>query len=388
MQCLLRADPSADVTVTVVVRFLQLQRRRTERYDEGRFVDGPELRVDGERWFAWDEAVEVEHHGTAQLGVEESWPVTADAGDDAELIMDVTGAPGGRLVRERWPLAATLTIASEALPGALHRLTVSVENVVASAGLDRDEVLRRSLIGTHLILAVAGPADFVSVLDPPQDAAAAAAACHQHRCWPVLAGEPGDCSTVLGSPIILYDHPEIAGESTGSLFDATEIDEILMLRVLTMTDDEKAEARATDPKAAEIIDRCDSLTAEDLAGLHGALRTSPLVAPIEALEVDVEDPFAIFNDHDPDTGEVLVMGTTVRKGSVVKLRPQRRADAQDLFYADQLARVAAVHRDLDNDTHVAVVLLDDPAADLHDWYGRYLYFSPDEIVPQPANESR
>lgn len=97
-----------------------------------------------------------------------------------------------------------------------------------------------------------------------------------------------------------------------------------------------------------------------------------------------EDPFAIFNDHDPDTGEVSVMGTTIRRGSVVKLRPQRRADAQDLFYADQLARVTAVHRDLDNDTHVAVVLLDDPAADLHDWYGRYLYFSPDEIEPQPA----
>jgi hypothetical protein len=77
----------------------------------------------------------------------------------------------------------------------------------------------------------------------------------------------------------------------------------------------------------------------------------------------------------------MISGTTIRKGSLVKLNPRRRADAQDLFYADQLARVTAIHRDLDDETHVAVVLVDDPASDLHDWYGRYLYFSPDEVVP-------
>ena len=83
---------------------------------------------------------------------------------------------------------------------------------------------------------------------------------------PMLAGSRRRArravSAVLGSPIILYDYPEIAGESTGSLFDATEIDEILMLRVLTMTDAEKAEARATDPKAAEIIERRDAMSTE------------------------------------------------------------------------------------------------------------------------------
>ena len=193
----------------------------------------------------------------------------------------------------------------------------------------------------------------------------------------MLAGEPGEVSTVLGSPIILYDYPEIAGESTGSLFDATEIDEILMLRVLTMTDAEKAEARATDPKAAEIIDRCDAMSPEDLLRLHGTFRDP---GPVPSWS-DADDPFAVFNDHDPDTSEVVISGETVRKGSLVRLNPRRRADAQDLFYADQLARVTAIHRDLDDETHVAVVLVDDPAADLHDWYGRYLYFSPDEVVP-------
>ena len=52
-----------------------------------------------------------------------------------------------------------------------------------------------------------------------------------------------------------------------------------------------------------------------------------------------------------------------------------------MFLAGQEAVVSAVHVDLDGETHVAVTLVDDPAADLHDWYGRYLYFAPDELRP-------
>ena len=119
------------------------------------------------------------------------------------------------------------------------------------------------------------------------------------------------------------------------------------------------------------------MSPEDLLRLHGTFRDPGPVPIVERCRRS----FAIFNDHDPDTSEVVISGKTVRKGSLVRLNPRRRADAQDLFYADQLARVTAIHRDLDDETHVAVVLVDDPAADLHDWYGRYLYFSPDEVVP-------
>ena len=45
--------------------------------------------------------------------------------------------------------------------------------------------------------------------------------------------------------------------------------------------------------------------------------------------------------------------------------------------------MTAVLSDVDGGVHVAVVLVDDPAADLHDWYGRYLYFAPDELEPLP-----
>ena len=385
MQCLVKSRPEpveshpepVEGSITITVRFLQVQQRRTQTLDDhGGFVEVPELRVDGDRWFAWDEAIEIEQSRTLdvdQLLDGHSWDVLAEAGEDVEPVRDQRGLLAGRLVRERWEVRASASARLEPV-GAYHRLTVSLDNDAATVDQTRDEVLRRSLVGTHLIIESAGPGvEFVSVIDPPPEAVEAAATCRQHRCWPVLAGPEGNADTVLGSPIILYDHPQIAGESTGALFDSTEIDEILTLRVMTMTETEKAEARATDPRAAEIIDRCDALSPEDLQRLHGALR--------EPFPTADDDPFGIFDDHDPDTDAVLIMGETVSKDSVVRINPQRRADAQDLFYAGQLARVTAVHRDLDGETHVAVVLLDDPAAELHDWYGRYLYFSPDEVIP-------
>jgi hypothetical protein len=210
----------------------------------------------------------------------------------------------------------------------------------------------------------------------------------------VLVGPTGSSDVVLGSPIILYDHPEIAEQSAGALFDSTEIDEILSLRVMTMTDAEKAEARATDPRAAEIIDRCDQMSPETLRDLHGVLRDprGPRATPEAALDpgdVPWWDPAADESIR-PDTDSVLINGVSVAKGSLVRVHPSRRADAQDLFFADQVARVTAVLADVDGETHVAVVLVDDPAADMHEWYGRYFYFAPEELEPldQAREESR
>jgi hypothetical protein len=388
MQCvldlsLLESVESAQASLIIHLRFLQLQQRRAERADVGGgYLPVSELRVDSERWFSWHEAVEIESSRTVPLTdllSGHSWTVVAEAAESTQPVHDQLGNLAGQLVRQRWPVAASALARLEPVDG-LHRLTVSIDNQARADGLtSKEEALRGSLLGTHVIIESRDPTiTFLSVIDPPRHAQAAARQCSQYRCWPVLAGEPGAVSAVLGSPIILYDYPKIAGESTGSLFDATEIDEILMLRVLTMTDAEKAEARATDPKAAEIIDRCDAMSPENLMRLHGTLRDPDPLPPSWS---DADDPFEAFNDHDPDAGEVVISGTTIRKGSLVRLNPRRRADAQDLFYADQLARVTAIHRDFDDETHLAVVLVDDPAADLHDWYGRYLYFSPDEVVP-------
>jgi hypothetical protein len=162
---------------------------------------------------------------------------------------------------------------------------------------------------------------------------------------------------------------------------------------MTLTDEEKAAARATDPRSAEIIDRCDAMSPEAMQQLHGVLRNPHAAADVDLTrsfgfdgEVPWWDP-AVDAQVSPQTDEVVISGVRISAGSIVRVNPSRRADAQDLFFAGKIARVAAVHSDVDGKTHVAVILVDDPAADLHDWYGRYLYFAPDELEPLPPQLS-
>lgn len=367
----------------LVVRFLQLQHRRAEReVAPGEYRPVDELTTAGGSWLTWDEAVECERSfGPVALdGGPWTLSVTADAATDIELL------DGGRLVRQRREVRGVLTVASEA-DGDLCRVSVRVSNAGDGAA-DRNDAIARSMIGTHLI-AELERGQFVSLLEPPPGAAGAVSRCGQHRCFPVLAGPPGARDTLLISPIILYDHPEVAEQSDTALYDCTEIDEILTLRVMTMTDEEKAQARATDPRAARIIDQCDTMSPEAMARLHGVLRDPHAVCglvPEVPDGVDWWDPLADTAVR-PEIDAVLVNGTRVARGSHVRLRPRRNADAQDIFVAGKTARVTSVHSDVEGNTHVAVVVDDDPAADLHDWYGRYLYFSPDEIEPVEAQRS-
>lgn len=362
--------------ITLVVRFLQLQRRLAQRAVAGGFETVDELSTPGGSWLTWDEAVECETcFGPLPLG-DAPWtlPVTAAPAIDSEAV------DGGRLVRERHEVRGRLTVSAEP-DGDLLRISVHLANTGAPA-TDKIDALARSMIGTHVIAEAVG-GEFVSLLEPPAGAAGAASRCTQHRCFPVLAGPPGAHDMVLISPIILYDHPEVAEQSGTALYDCTEIDEILTLRVMTMTDEEKAQARATDARAAQIIDRCDAMSAEDMGRLHGVLRDPHRAAglvPEIPDGVDWWDPLA-DNAVRPEADAVLVHGVRVARGSRVVLRPRRNADAQDIFVAGKTARVTSVHEDVEGNKHVAVVVEDDPAAELHDWYGRYLYFSPDEIEP-------
>lgn len=367
----------------LVVRFLQLQHRGAEQeIAPGEYRPVDQLSTPGGSWLTWDEAVECERpFGPVALdGRPWTLSVTADAGTDIEFL------ECGRLVRQRREVRGVLTVAGEA-DGDLCRVSVRLSNVGDRAA-DKNDAIARSMIGTHLI-AELQEGQFVSLLEPPPAAADAVTRCGQHRCFPVLAGPPGARDLLLISPIILYDHPEVAEQSDTALYDCTEIDEILTLRVMTMTDEEKAQARATDPRAARIIDECDAMSPQAMARLHGVLRDphaiSGLVPQIPE-GVDWWDPLA-DNAVRPEVDAVLVNGIRVARGSRVRLRPRRNADAQDIFVAGKTARVTSVHSDVEGNTHVAVVVDDDPAADLHDWYGRYLYFSPDEIEPLEAQRS-
>ena len=114
--------------------------------------------------------------------------------------------------------------------------------------------------------------EFISLIDPPETLQEFALACQNVGTWPVLIGEEGQRDTVLSSPIILYDYPQIAPESPGDLFDGAEIDEILSLRIMTMTDEEKQEMRQSDARARKILERTEALPEEQFLKLHGALR--------------------------------------------------------------------------------------------------------------------
>jgi hydrogenase maturation protease len=156
----------------------------------------------------------------------------------------------------------------------MWRLTEMVTNTTpwaAHGAGAREDALKQTFCSTHAVLEVARGA-FVSQTDPPVQLREEAAACRNDGTWPVLVGEPGERHTLLSSPIILEDHPRIAPESPGDLFDGGEIDQLLILNILTLTDEEKAEMRDSDPRAREILERCEALSEEEFLRLHGAVR--------------------------------------------------------------------------------------------------------------------
>ena len=386
--CLLEAGPAAEVTVRL--RCLQLQRRIVEVPVAGGWARVDRLDVGGRSYVSWDEAVERSVEVRAPVGRPVEEPFAFAGGEEVEHL---DGA--GRVTIARRPVQGTLSVAARWPAGRLGPavLGVGVRNTgpAAAAGTPRDEAMARSLLACHALLAVDG-GRWISTLEPPEWAAPAAKECRTDGWYPVLVGD-----LVLASPIILYDQARVATESPGDMCDATEIDEILALRVLTLTDEEKAEARATDPRAAAIVDRCDGLAPEAWRRLHGEMRPvdphpDPGGGPSAAGDTDVADgPGAavpwwdpgVDGAADPTRDAALVAGREVRAGAAVVLRPSRRADIHDLFLGGLRATVAGVWRTVDGDVQVAVTIDDDPATEALAWQGRYLYFRPDELEPAP-----
>jgi hypothetical protein len=408
-------EPDWDVTDPVLhvrLRFLQLQSRAVQDV-EGRRVDT--LVVDGVEMGNWDEAIEREHDAVVQLSeLAGEAPYIIDVQvPGGELVEEVHGPVSGRVVRTRWPLHTQLRLQTRELPGpyGVLQLTMEVVNVSGWTEQDatRDYALRHSLVAAHTVLALTG-ARFLSMLEPPEWATGYVEHCRNEGTFPVLVGEPGSGDVLLASPIILYDYPQIAPESPGELFDGTEIDEILTLRTLALTDEEKREARATDPKARALMDRIDGMPSEVLERLHGAVRyLEDMAGPRASAQASSESPSSGIDTRrepdaietittpgtpwwdpgadssvNPETDSVIVQGIPVSKGSRVVLRPgMKRADAQDMFLVGRSATVQAVFLDVDGDNHVAVTLDDDPGSELAAAHGRYRYFAPDELEPAP-----
>jgi hypothetical protein len=372
-------EAGVETTFTVALRFLHIQQRTVERSTGDGFVPVDSLDVDGTPLASWDEAVECEITLTAaELPYEYAFEV--DGGEDTEPVCDRRGALVGRVVRRRRDISGVVTVTARPLSGPWGALLlrVRVENRTPLPEFGgRAAALPAALVASHIVIGVTGGA-FVSMVDPPQWASEAVAGCVNLGTWPVLAGPPGQRDVALCAPIILYDHPEIAPESPGDLFDATEIDEILTLRTLALSDAEKREARMTDPRAAAVIDRTEALDGGQLEQLHGTIR---YLRPLAATGDPWWDP-DVDASASPETDTVLVAGRPVASGSRVRLRPgTRRADAQDMFLVGRVATVEAVLQDVDDNPYLAVTLNEDPGADLRRSHGRFLYFAPDEVEP-------
>jgi hypothetical protein len=275
-KCLLEGGP--ETTVEVRVRFLHVVTRRVARAtgDGLELVD--ELTVGAERHLAWDEAVEREvalaPAAVGSVGVCGRRAAVAIApGSEREDLREADGTRAGALIRSWHGLDGAVEVAAERLDAALWRVSVTIANTTpfdAEAG--REAALERTFCSTHTVLRAGAGGAFVSLTDPPEPLRAHAEACENTGTWPVLVGEAGATDTLLSSPIILEDHPRIAPESPGDLFDGGEIDQMLVLNILSLTDEEKAEMRATDPRAREILDRTESLTPEEIMRLHGTIR--------------------------------------------------------------------------------------------------------------------
>jgi hydrogenase maturation protease len=237
------------------------------------------LRVGDRLLQTWQEAVERElslcdlrlSSLTAAVGQRE---LAFAAGRELEPVRDATGQVVAVLVREQQALAGLVEVSAALVAERLYRVRVRVANLTPLDDAwrqDRDAALLRSLVSTSIVLS-AGGGEFVSAIDPPEAWREIAASCRNVGAWPVLVGAAGEKDAMLAAPIILYDHPQIAAESPGDLFDGTEIDEILTLRILTLTDAEKQSAAALDERVRALLQRTERLDPRQILGMHGTAR--------------------------------------------------------------------------------------------------------------------
>jgi hypothetical protein len=264
----------------VRVRFLQLGDRSVEQATDGEFRPVKHLAVDEQTFYSWQEAEERDIEIptatlTSLLQHAIRHPLQLSANIAQQQLVDSRGELAGRIVRTQQAIKGYISVAAHPVAENVFKISVRVENLTeipAAEDITRDYALVRSLVSAHVLSGVE-EGFFVSLLDPPPGLKQIAVTCRNQGVFPVLVGEEDQRDTMLASPIILYDHPQIAPESAGDLFDGTEIDEILSLRILTMTDEEKREMSQSDQRARQMLERTENLPAEQFAKLHGALRS-------------------------------------------------------------------------------------------------------------------
>jgi hypothetical protein len=286
-ECLVAGNEKTECLIRV--RFLRMVERSiaklTSACEEHLWVEPEKLeRVDrleanGQIYQTWQEAaeesIEVPGFGISDLVLQPmQWPFRSCAKQEREPIRDENREIVGAIKRSKANVEGLIELKARMVAPNVFKITVIITNQTYSQSLcqaDRDSALSHALVSSHTILEVCD-GEFISLVDPPERYRELVRDCQNVGTWPVLVGEEGELNTMLSSPIILYDYPQIAPESPGDLFDGAEIDEILSLRILTMTDEEKREMRQSDDRARRILERTEALPGEHWTKLHGALR--------------------------------------------------------------------------------------------------------------------
>ena len=289
-ECLATGGASAELSVKV--RFLQAVARTIGQPkhpihewpdDAGAALDAnfqvvDKLQVGGQTFQTWQEAIEREivlppFRVNGEGCETRSALVVFSGGRESEPVRSADGRVAGLILRTKKALSAQVDVTAMRVDEGLFKISVRLSNVTTTdpSSTSRGEALMQSLLSAHTILGIEG-GRFISVFDPPPSVKNIVASCNNVGTWPVLAGDESRSDMVLSSPIILYDYPQIAPESAGNLFDGTEIDEILALRILTLTEDEKHEMRHADEHARQILERTESMPPEHFMKLHGVLR--------------------------------------------------------------------------------------------------------------------
>lgn len=262
-ECLVES-PAEDATLDLKIQFLQLMHRDNAPSETApasmHSLYDPSL--------AWDEAVERTAELRLRLNDLTDNPIAQTLDLQTAELPQEQPQPASSDVK------AILTIEAESVSSEIYKLRLELENATplpSGPAAKREEALPLAFVSAHALIGFTG-AQFISLLDPPDIYATAIKACKNTGVFPVLVGEEPNRTIMFCSPIILYDYPKIAPESEGDFYDGTEMDEMLTLRVLTLTDAEKQEMRHGDPRARQILERSESLTAEAMMKSHGVIR--------------------------------------------------------------------------------------------------------------------
>lgn len=256
-------------------------------------------------------------------------------------------------------LEGTAELIIDRLPDGRGRVTLQVQNTTPltdeEAEGDRKDALLKSMLSTHLLARVED-GKFLSPLERGDDGVAG---CCQVNTWPVLA-TPND-DALLAPTFMLPDHPEIAPESVNDFFDGTEIEEALVLHIQALSDQEREEISAQDPKVREMLARADATTPQQLMDLHGRVR--------------LEDP--------PGEREVTFEGVTYKRGQKVVLHPPLDADVYDKMLDGRTATIHRLFMRVDERLHLGVTVDDDPMQEILGESGRFLFFFSEEVEVLP-----